>query len=105
MQGDEKDEGVVQPSWLAEVAQGLDARTRAALVASEPEAGLASLPDEALSLMSAAVRDLQDDAVPRRGGVAPVLGAGVVAEFRKLARAAKDATEAPPEGSHIDAKR
>lgn len=90
-----------QPTWLAEVAQGLDPRTRAVL---DADGVLVSVPDEALSVMSAAVQEMLEEA-PRRGGVAPVLGAGVLAEFRKLAREAKDATAVPVEGSHIDAKR
>jgi hypothetical protein len=93
-------------NWLEEVARGLDPRVRAALDVSDPEGPeVLAVSDEALTVLTAALQGLMSQPAPRRGGVAPVLGQGVVAEFRKLARAEENGSRSGAEGSHIDERR
>lgn len=91
--------------WLQEATQQLDPRVRAVLDASA-QAGhdATSISDEIQGVLAAAARELQDDPASLRGGVAPVLGSGVVAEFLKNGRP-DPASAVDASSSRIDERR
>jgi hypothetical protein len=62
------------------------------------------VPDEARDLLHAAVESLGHDLQPGITGVAPVLGAGVIASVIGQARRGRDAESTQPPGSRIDAR-
>jgi hypothetical protein len=92
-------------AWLRDAARLLDPRVRAALDVSEPGTQEAvAVSEETQSLLTAAVRELQAETPPARGGVAPVLGAGVAAQFLRFGPG-ENASPSSPEGSRIDERR
>ena len=97
----DEDAGAGEPP--PDAAQQVDPRLRHALDASAGQ-DVMLVTEEANAVLTAAVRELQDHPSPALGGVAPVLGAGVVAEFLKHGRP-DDATRSGAEGSRIDERR
>ncbi len=90
--------------WLSDLASGLDPRVRAAIDVSGPGSAEGGLSEEVCAVMDAAVRELLESSGTSRGGVAPVLGAGVVAGFLRT-RAKPANGDSDSEGSRIDERR
>lgn len=89
----------------AEAGSEVDPRLRATLdPAGARGEDVLLVSEEANAVLAAAIRELQEDSPPAVGGVAPVLGAGVVAEFLKHSRPG-EATRSAAEGSRIDERR
>jgi len=78
-------------------------RVRAAVeAATEPVTG--EVPDETRSLMQEAVGSVGPDLAQGPTGVAPVLGAGVLATVIGQVRQGRDVEPAQPPGSRIDTR-
>ncbi len=84
----------------------LDPRVWAVLTAEDPDAPQGSAPTaEAQEMLSAAVAELRDDLARRPSGIAPVLGAGVLASVLHAVRTGESAEPEEPAGSRIDTRR
>ena len=92
-----------QTTMIADVLQNLDARLREATTAEDEAHGGGGVPSGVQELISAAISELQR-VLPaaRRGGVAPVLGSGVVQQLLRVQREA--VPKAPGEGGHFDGR-
>jgi hypothetical protein len=88
---------------IADVLQNLDARLRESASAEHESEDDGRVPPGVQELIAAAISELQRVLpVERRGGVAPVLGSGVVQQLLRVRREA--ATKVPGDGGHFDGR-
>ena len=90
-----------QTSMIADVLHALDARLRELAVKEHADEAEGGVPPEVQELITAAISELQR-VVPAavRGGVAPVLGSGVVQQLLRVRREA--VPKVPGDGGHFD---